>query len=64
VLYLTSIRAVGFAVIASAYRVAVRRMLQANWLVLLEQRQVLLEKFCAIGRNTFHSQRLRGVLNC
>ncbi len=37
--------------------------LQANWLVLLKQRKVLLKKFCAVGRDSFHSQRLRGVLN-
>src|SRR5918996_2042983 len=31
--------------------------LQTNWLVLLKQRKVLLKKFCAVGRDSFHSQR-------
>ena len=34
-----------------------------NCLALLKQCKVLLKKFCAVGRDTFHSQRLRSVLN-
>ena len=52
-----------FAVMATVHRTAVCCGLPANWLVLLKQRKVLLKKFCAVGRNAFHSQRLRGVLN-
>lgn len=37
--------------------------LQANWLVLLKRRKVLLKKLCAVGRDTFQSQRLRSILN-
>src|SRR6476646_3124276 len=37
--------------------------LRTNCFALLKQREVLLKKLCAVGRDTFHSQRLRGVLN-
>src|SRR6476660_4778528 len=52
-----------FAVLATVHRTAVCCRLPANWLVLLKQCKVLLKKFCAVGRDSFHSQRLRGVLN-
>ena len=40
-------------------RASKKRSLQADRLVLLEQRQVPLKKFGAIGGDPFHSQRLR-----
>ena len=45
------------------HRTAVCCRLQTNWLVLLKQRKVLLKKFCVIRRYTFHTERLRCVLN-
>src|SRR5213079_1743691 len=51
------------AVIATVHRTAVCCRLQTNWLALLKQRKVLLKKFCAVGQDSFHSQRLCGVLN-
>jgi len=42
---------------------ALFRRLRADWLVLLKQRKMPLEKFCAVGRDSFHSQRLRSILH-
>ena len=37
--------------------------LQPDRFALLKQREVPLKKLRAVGRDSFHSQRLRGVLN-
>ncbi|PYL21728.1 MAG: hypothetical protein DMF44_12810 [Verrucomicrobia bacterium] len=31
--------------------------------MLLKKRKVLLKNFCAVGRDSFHSHRLRGILH-